>query len=81
MKNPDADLRSVSLSLSPFVPHSNISFGSTKRFMALADLITDITRSGDTFGLDEQTEHSTVETMLSLMRDLNGEVKNMAVKA
>lgn len=49
--------------------------------MALADLITDITRSGDTFGLDEQTEHSTVETMLSLMRDLNGEVKNMAVKA
>lgn len=51
------------------------------RFMALADLMADIQRSGDQFGLDDATEHSTVETMLSLMNDLNGEVKNMAVKA
>lgn len=48
--------------------------------MALADLIAEIQRSGKGFGLDDATEHSTVETMLSLMTDLNGEVKNMAVK-
>ncbi|SGY91656.1 BQ5605_C038g11689 [Microbotryum silenes-dioicae] len=51
------------------------------RFMALNDLISEINRSRDTFGLDDQTEHSTVEQILTLTNDLNGEVKNLAVKA
>lgn len=50
------------------------------RFMALTDLIADIQRSGDQFGVDEATEHSTVEQVLALMNDTNGEVKNLAVK-
>ncbi|KAK4702038.1 hypothetical protein P7C70_g4189, partial [Phenoliferia sp. Uapishka_3] len=50
------------------------------RYMALTDLISDIQRSGDTFGVDEATEHSTVEQVLALMNDTNGEVKNLAVK-
>ncbi|KAL8293671.1 hypothetical protein RQP46_000372 [Phenoliferia psychrophenolica] len=53
---------------------------SDLRFMALTDLISDIQRSGDQFGVDEATEHSTVEQVLALMNDTNGEVKNLAVK-
>ncbi|KAM0753363.1 TIP120-domain-containing protein [Meredithblackwellia eburnea MCA 4105] len=51
------------------------------RFMALNDLISDIQRSGDAFGVDEATEHTTVEQVLQLLNDTNGEVKNQAVKA
>lgn len=51
------------------------------RFMALTDLITDIVRSGDQFGVDDATEHSVVEMVLTLMNDSNGEVKTLAVKA
>lgn len=51
------------------------------RFMALTDLISDIHRSGDQFGVDDATEHSVVEMVLTLMNDSNGEVKNLAVKA
>ena len=50
------------------------------RFMALTDLISDIARSGDSFGVEESTEHSLVEQVLALMNDSNGEVKNLAVK-
>jgi hypothetical protein len=53
----------------------------TCRFMALTDLITDIVRSGDLFGVDDATEHSVVEMVLTVMNDSNGEVKNLAVKA
>jgi cullin-associated NEDD8-dissociated protein 1 len=49
--------------------------------MALNDLISEVQRSGDQFGVDDATEHSTVEQILALMNDLNGEVKNLAVKA
>jgi cullin-associated NEDD8-dissociated protein 1 len=48
--------------------------------MALTDLISDIARSGDSFGVEESTEHSLVEQVLALMNDSNGEVKNLAVK-
>ena len=49
--------------------------------MALTDLMTEISRNKDSFGTDDATEHSTVETVLGLMNDMNGEVKNLAVKA
>lgn len=49
--------------------------------MALTDLMSEIARNRESFGTDDQTEHSTVETVLSLMNDTNGEVKNLAVKA
>lgn len=48
--------------------------------MALTDLISDINRAGEAFGVDESTEHQTVEQVLALMNDQNGEVKNLAVK-
>lgn len=48
--------------------------------MALNDLISEVQRSGDQFGVDDATEHSAVEQILALMNDINGEVKNMAVK-
>lgn len=48
--------------------------------MALNDLISEVQRSGDQFAVDDATEHSAVEQILSLMNDANGEVKNMAVK-
>lgn len=48
--------------------------------MALTDLISDIQKSGDNFGVDDATEHSLVEQVLALMNDSNGEVKNLAVK-
>lgn len=49
--------------------------------MALTDLMADIARSGVSFGVDDTTEHQTVEQVLALMNDQNGEVKNLAVKA
>ena len=49
--------------------------------MALTDLMADIARSGESFGVDDTTEHQTVEQVLTLMNDQNGEVKNLAVKA
>ncbi|KAM0790577.1 hypothetical protein ACM66B_004444 [Microbotryomycetes sp. NB124-2] len=51
------------------------------RFMALNDLISEIKKYGDQFGVDDATEHSTVEQILQLMNDHNSEVKNLAVKA
>ncbi|KAK4057022.1 hypothetical protein OIO90_001922 [Microbotryomycetes sp. JL221] len=51
------------------------------RFMALTDLISDIKKSGQQFGVDDATEHTTVEQVLQLMNDSNTEVKNLAVKA
>lgn len=48
--------------------------------MALTDLMSEIARNKDSFGTDDATEHSTVELVLSLMNDTNGEVKNLAVK-
>lgn len=49
--------------------------------MALTDLMADIARAGESFGVDDTTEHQTVEQVLALMNDQNGEVKNLAVKA
>ena len=50
------------------------------RYMALNDLITELSK--DTFAqLDEGLESSTVAHVLELMKDPNGEVKNMAVKS
>lgn len=51
------------------------------RFMALNDLISDCTRSGDSFQGDEPTEKQTVDLVLELVNDKNTEVKNQAVKA
>ncbi|KAK4052490.1 hypothetical protein OIV83_002292 [Microbotryomycetes sp. JL201] len=51
------------------------------RFMALNDLISEIRKHGEQFGVDDATEHSTVEQILQLMNDHNSEVKNLAVKA
>lgn len=49
--------------------------------VALTDLLGEIERTGDNFGVDEGTEHQVVEQVLGLMQDVNGEVKNLAVKA
>lgn len=49
--------------------------------VALTDLLSEIERCGDNFGVDEGTEHQAVEQVLALMQDANGEVKNLAVKA
>lgn len=49
--------------------------------MALNDLISEVKKHGEQFGVDDATEHSTVEQILQLMNDSNTEVKNLAVKA
>lgn len=65
----------------PTILSETYLFVPQRRFMALNDLISEIQRSGDQFGIDDATEHQVVEQILSLMNDLNGEVKNLAVKA
>ncbi|KAN0060779.1 hypothetical protein ACQY0O_007437 [Thecaphora frezii] len=50
------------------------------RYMALNDLMSEFNR--DAFlQMDDHTESATVAQVLELMKDQNGEVKNMAVKA
>lgn len=49
--------------------------------VALTDLMSEIERCGDNFGVDNSTEHGLVDQILGLMQDANGEVKNLAVKA
>lgn len=92
MRNPDADLRYIDL-LPSYTLYTHLRHTEpdeltrrlrpprTRRFMALNDLISEVQRSGDSFGIDDATEHSTVDQTISLMNDTNGEVKNLAVKA
>ncbi|PWN22206.1 TIP120-domain-containing protein [Microstroma glucosiphilum] len=48
------------------------------RFMALNDLISDARR--DSFAMDDDIESKVVSRVLELLKDPNGEVKNMAVR-
>ena len=47
--------------------------------MALSDLSTKA-RSDDFLGMDQSTQTRVVNEVLALMKDNNGEVKNMTVK-
>ena len=48
------------------------------RFMALNDLANEARQQG--FAIDEATEYQLVDNVLSLVQDVNGEVKSVAVK-
>lgn len=49
------------------------------RYMALSDLMAEARK--DTFhSIDDRTESSTITKVLDLIKDQNGEVKNMSVK-
>ncbi|SPO27611.1 related to Cullin-associated NEDD8-dissociated protein 1 [Ustilago trichophora] len=50
------------------------------RFMALNDLITELTKD-NYIQLDDGTENNTLRQVLALMKDSNTEVKNMAVRS
>lgn len=53
------------------------------RYMALSDLMTianDGMLSAGNAGFDERTETTVMQKILDLIKDTNGEVKNMAVK-
>jgi len=52
---------------------------SLGRYMALSDLSTKA-RSDDFLGMDQSTQTRVVNEVLALMKDNNGEVKNMTVK-
>lgn len=49
------------------------------RYMALSDLMAEAKKDGFN-SVDEKTENGTVAKVLELIKDQNGEVKNMAVK-
>ena len=50
------------------------------RFMALNDLISELTKD-NYIQMDDTTENSTLRQVLALMKDSNTEVKNMAVRS
>ncbi|KAJ1035326.1 hypothetical protein NDA13_000746 [Ustilago tritici] len=50
------------------------------RFMALNDLITELTKD-NYIQMDDSTENNTLRQVLALMKDSNTEVKNMAVRS
>lgn len=50
------------------------------RFMALNDLITELTKD-NYIQMDDSTESNTLRQVLALMKDSNTEVKNMAVRS
>jgi len=49
------------------------------RYMALSDLIAEARKEGF-LAVDERTESNTIAKVLDLIKDQNGEVKNMSVK-
>lgn len=51
---------------------------SDHRYMATLDLINELQK--EAFALEESTEKKVVDSVLTLMKDKNAEVQNLAVK-
>lgn len=59
--------------------HAECVYLRLSRYMALSDLMAEAKKDGF-HNVDEKTENATISKVLDLIKDQNGEVKNMSVK-
>jgi hypothetical protein len=62
-----------------FASQADPCFFEYSRYMALSDLMAEARKDGF-HNVDDRTESSTITKVLDLIKDQNGEVKNMSVK-